>query len=236
MTYILIGIIIILALALKVQQKRNVAEQIYWIKQIIASDGCVSDNEREKIIEFAALKNIAPEPIIQHVEHMAREIEPQVAIIDRNRKNGTEFEETIVKLALDYNPRYEVENWRSDKYINGHYAKTNCDPDIVVKVKLNHIIKYFAIECKWRTNFNQGIIEIAKDYQLRNYRKFQKEQQCPVFIALGIGGTGANPDEIYLIPLPAIKSNKLKESYLKQFQRSNKSTKLYFDVTSSLLS
>lgn len=236
MIYILIGLIVILALVLKLQQKRNIAEQIYWIKQVVASDGCISANEREKIIEFAARKNIAPEPILQQVEQMAREIEPQVAIIDRNRKNGTEFEETIVKLAIDYNPRYKIENWRGDKYVDGHYPKTNCDPDIMVKVELDYIEKYFAIECKWRKNFNQGMVEIAKDYQLRNYRKFQKTQECPVFIALGIGGTGANPDDIYLIPLNAIKNNKLTESYLQQFQRTNRNTKLFFDVTTGTLS
>lgn len=235
MTYLLIGIIII-AIALKIQQILNTKEQIGWITKIVSSDGCLSDNEKEKIVEFATRKNLSSSKttqILKEIEDIASQIKPQVETINWNRKNGLDFEKVIIKMAthIDANANYEIAFWSGDKCIDGCYAKSNCDPDIIIKVKLNYIDRYFAIECKWRKRFNdQGYVEIAKPYQLRHYQKCQKQRQYPVFIALGIGGTGSKPEDIYLIPLNAIKNCKIKEEQIRKFKRNNHYHKLYFDV------
>lgn len=241
MTYILIGIIIILAIGLKIQQIRNIHEQIYWITQIVSSDGYISDNEKEKIVEFATCKNLPSQKIDTILKNMittASSIKPQVEMINWNRKNGLDFENYIVKMATHKDTRssYEIDFWSGDKCVDGCYAKSNCDPDVIIKVKLNYIERYFAIECKWRKSFNdQGYIEIAKPYQLKHYRKCQRQWHFPVFIVLGIGGSGSNPENIYLIPLNEINKSKIRENEVQRFKRTDCYNKLYFDVNTSLL-
>lgn len=242
MTYLLIGIIIILAIALKIQQRRNIKEQVYWITQIVSSDGYISDNEKEKIVEFATRKKLSSERIniiLQNMISTASMIKQQVEMINWNRRNGLDFESYMVKMAThrDTHSSYEINFWSGDKCVDGCYAKSNCDPDIIIKVKLNYIERYFAIECKWRKSFNnQGYIEIAKPYQLKHYRKCQKQWHFPVFIALGVGGNGNNPENIYLIPLDAIRNYKIRENEVQRFKKADCYNKLYFDINKSLLS
>jgi len=45
--------------------------------------------------------------------------------------------------------------------VNGRYAESNKDPDIVFRLNTKNGQHYFAVECKWRSNFYQGKVEIA---------------------------------------------------------------------------
>lgn len=239
MTYILIGLVIILLIALKSQRTRNLKEQIDWIIRIVSSDGYVSESEKEMIRKFADDNNLSSTQIIQSIESKASDIKPQVEPINWNRKNGLDFENTIAELAThkDDHSSYEVYSWTGDKYVNGNYDKSNCDPDIIIQVKLSSIEKKFALECKWRKGFNnQGYIEIAKPYQLNHYKKYQEEWKVPIFIALGVGGKGQTPENIYLIPLDEIKYCEINEEWAQKFKRPDCHRKLFFNVTTSSLS
>lgn len=242
MIYILIALIIVLLIALKVQRDRNLKEQINWITEIVASDGYVSNNERDKIKEFATNKKIPSEQvtlIFESIETAASKIKPEVEAINWNRRNGLDFEKFIAKIATqqDVHSSYEVESWRGDKYVDGCYDKSNCDPDLIILVKLSHTNRRFALECKWRKDFDSNdFVQIAEPYQLRHYRECQKEWGFPVFIVLGIGGEGCTPQQIYLIPLDEIKDCKIRKEWMQKFQRENFSKKLFFDVNTLSLS
>lgn len=242
MILILTGIIILLLITLKVQRVFNLKEQINWITEIVSSDGYVSDNEKEKIVEFATRKNLSSErisQILQRAETIASQIRPQVEVINWNKRNGLEFEKTIIKMAVhkDQYSSYEVDFWSGDKCADGCYAKSNCDPDIIVRVRLKRIERQFAVECKWRKSFNnEDYVEIAKPYQLRHYRKCQKQWGFPVFIALGIGGEGCAPQNIYIIPLNAIRGCRVSKEWVQRFHKKDCFSKLYFDVNTLSLS
>lgn len=242
MTYLLITIIIILAIVLKLQQMRNIREQIYWIQQIVSSDGYVSDNETAKIIEFMIHKQLSTaqkEQILKEIQKITFRITPQVEKIDWNKRNGDDFEKHMVELSkrVEQNCVYSIDFWSGDKYTGGCYDRSNCDPDIRVKVQLKVKDALFSIECKWRSRFNdQDYIEIAKPYQLKHYKRYQEQWQHPVFIALGVGGSGAKPTNIYLIPLNEIESNILKKDQLTKFKRKAGNDVLFFDINTLKLS
>jgi hypothetical protein len=75
--------------------------------------------------------------------------------------------------------------------------------------------KHFAVECKWRNHFYQGKINWAKDYQVVNYGRYQNDNDEPVFIAIGIGGTPSKPNTFYLIPFKRLTKTYATEDYLK---------------------
>jgi hypothetical protein len=120
-----------------------------------------------------------------------------------NKAKGDLFEEFIVKKFDKF--YFSILEWRSDKYIDGYYAQTNRNPDLELKFQINGFTRTFAVECKFRSDFNGTSIDIAREDQLLNYRQFERERGIKVYIALGLGGTPQNPNELFLIPLSAIR-------------------------------
>jgi hypothetical protein len=134
---------------------------------------------------------------------------------------GLEFEK-FISQRFDRNS-FELVEWRGDKYHEGVYAKSNQYPDM--EWVLNHQFakkSKFAIECKYRktTDINSSV-ELCKDYQLNNYKEFEKNKNMPVFIVLGIGGTPTNPEELYIIPLRILNNAIINLKSFKKFKKRN---------------
>lgn len=134
--------------------------------------------------------------------------------IDDNKKIGDDFEKFIVKkFNLKY---YKIKDWTGDKYIDGVYAETSTNPDLLIELKKNNVL--FAVECKWRKIIYDGGINFANPEQLKRYIKYASEKGIPVFIAVGIGGTSSDPKHLYIVPLEHIDSTFLSISFLKTFE------------------
>jgi len=161
-----------------------------------------------------------------------------------NKQSGTNTE-TITKQKGDDFEKYVVEKfnkpcfrlieWRSDKMHNGVYAASSMLPDLEYHFKTNTFDCYFAVECKWRASFFEGMIEWAKEYQLENYRRFSQEKQMEVFVLIGIGGQPSEPSSVYIVPLRHISSVFLHQNELQPYYRFSKSP-FYFDATTLKLS
>lgn len=131
--------------------------------------------------------------------------------------NGLAFEQWVVK---NFDPSYfKLINWRGDKYIDGLYPLSSHDPDLDYVYRDTARSESFAIECKWRQAFSNNTITIAEHRQLNNYRSYQHSKGYPVFIVLGVGGTGSNPQDIYIIPLEEIKNNIVRKDQLQKYYR-----------------
>lgn len=117
---------------------------------------------------------------------------------------GHAFEDFIVTL---FNRRkFRLLEWRSDKKAsNGVYPLSCSYPDlefIYSKGKLKH---RFAVECKWRKQFFNGKITWADEKQIDAYKDFQYQRAISVYVAIGIGGTPSNPQQLFITPLDHIK-------------------------------
>ena len=62
--------------------------------------------------------------------------------------------------------------WQGDKSHNGRYALSNMNPDMVFRYKSSKHCIHFAVECKWRNDTTNGLVEWARDYQIDNYKNF----------------------------------------------------------------
>ncbi len=148
------------------------------------------------------------------------------------KEKGDKFEKFIVK-KFDKN-YFTVKEWRSDKYIDGVYAESNMNPDLELEFHMKGFSTRFALECKYRSGLYNGYVELAKERQLHNYKQFETERKTSVYIALGLGGEPENPDELFLIPLKHLTSNKLSYDGLSRFKKEH-TRQFYFDIQKRVL-
>lgn len=146
---------------------------------------------------------------------------------DTPQQKGYAFEKYIVS---SFNKKYfSVVRWTGDKYVDGQYDPSNMDPDIVLKLTARGETHSFAVECKWRSHFTNGVVKVATNDQLKRYFNYGKEKNLPTFVAVGVGGTPANPKHLYMVPIHRLRYGNAKKSYLEEFEV-EADGKLYYDV------
>lgn len=141
-----------------------------------------------------------------------------------NKEKGNAFEDFVIAKICSINGT-KLLSKTSDYHKDGISAADNVEPDL----KFSYQLKNFAVECKWRKEFIADKISWAKDYQINNYNKYQKEKATLVFVALGIGGTASQPEHLYIIPLSRLKYSNATQEYLSKFELKNQ-----IDLTSIL--
>ena len=135
-----------------------------------------------------------------------------------------DFRSEVIQQFITQIPDLEqkkkiIKEWAGDKYVNGSYAKTTLHPDILLEFSIRQKSSELSVECKWRKSYYKNGVELAKKEQLERYKEFQKERNIPVFIAIGIGGKGTEPEQLYIIPLQEITTNFLSMNELKKFEK-----------------
>lgn len=202
--------------------------------EMAVADGVLTGNERELIEQIAIEKELDYKQIIKDVENQIfnSDADSETAIIDYNKKNGDDFEKFIVqKFDKKF---YTIKEWAGDKYINGTYAKTTPQPDILVEFKLRQESRQLSVECKWRKNLYKNGVEFAKQEQFERYKNFESEMKIPVFIAIGIGGKGLSPEQLFIVPLAEIDSNYMHINKLKNYEKKLNSN-FFFDIETNEL-
>jgi len=215
--------------------RRNAVEQVNGnrdldkIVEMAIADGVLTNREKNLIKQMTEEKEVDYDSVINEAEHQISEFMADTAeteLIDFNKKNGTDFEKYIVqKFDKKY---FQIKEWAGDKFVDGIYAKTTPQPDILFEFKLKNQTVEFSVECKWRKNYYQGGIEFASSEQFQRYQNFEKNRNIPVFVAIGVGGTGKNPEHLYIVPLKSIESNFISIAKLKIFEK-NGDSDFFFD-------
>ena len=200
-----------------------VALGCYMLKQSsVATDRTNSQNETEKIpsLEQEAANT---DTVTTQQQNSPSEAE----------QKGVDFEKYVIKkFSKKY---FTLKEWRSDKYVDGHYAKSNTYPDIELEFRLGNDKYILAVECKYRSKLNEnGKLTWCDDAQLKRYQDYEKEFNIPVTIIIGIGGTPSSPDNIYCIPLKALKYNTCNEEYLSRFKH-DRDRNFFYDTKKGVL-
>ncbi len=215
--------------------KSTAENQIKTLIDTVIADGYISPNETKWIEDTAQNMGLDSSTVLEkaHTRLKESKIKAETELIDLNQKNGIDFEKYIVKR---FDKRFvNVKEWAGDKFVDGIYSKTNENPDLVLELKLGDKKYEFAVECKFRSQYFKGGVEFAVEQQIRNYKQFEKERGIPVFVLIGIGGTGANPEKVFIKPLRFIESNFLSSKELEKSEKRNKDANFYYDVEKELL-
>ena len=223
-----VGIVLYISSKKINEQKDNNNELEKVIKMAIA-DGVLTGNERKIIKQITIEKELDYNKIIKGVEKQISELEidSETELIDHRKKKGDDFEKFIVqKFNQKY---YRIKEWAGDKYVNGVYADTTPQPDLLLEFHLGQKTAEFSVECKWRQNLYKGGVEFAKKEQFNRYKNFEKKRKIPVFVAIGIGGKAASPEKLYVVPLQEIDSNFIHIKELKKYEKKVEN-KFFFDI------
>jgi hypothetical protein len=116
-----------------------------------------------------------------------------------SERNGRAFEEWAVEKLGRW--PFHLKEWRGDKYVNGVFAESTLDPDLVIEYRDGTDSARFAVECKWRSRYWDDGLRWGKHKHLHRYRRYAREKHIPVYLLLGVGGTGGSPEDVYLLPL-----------------------------------
>lgn len=210
-----------------IDNSNNKEEALNNAIEIAISDGVLTANEKKIIRKIAKESQLDSESAIRSAENQLRDLkhESETELIDVNKKNGDNFEKFFVqKFDQKY---FSIKEWAGDKYINGFYAETTQQPDLLIEFSYKKEVSTFSVECKWRKILNKGGIEFAKTDQLERYRAFEKKRRIPVFMAIGIGGESKAPEKLYIVPLQKVISNFINEDQLIQFEKDVKKNVFY---------
>lgn len=216
------------------ERKDTRMDEMDKIIDVAIADGVLTDNERTKIRTLADKNNMEYDKVIQRAEDKLRSlnIDSETELVDYPKKNGLDFEKHIVQR---FDRKYfKIKSWAGDKYVNGRYAETTLQPDIILEFKLKEETTNFALECKWRKQVYKGGIEFASKEQFDRYNNFEKTNEIPVFIVIGLGGKGDSPENVYIIPLREMKQHFIHISTLKKYEK-GKDKNFYFDKVTTAL-
>jgi hypothetical protein len=217
-----------------IKEEKTKDTELQNVIAMAIADGVLTKNERETIRKIAKEKSLDYESIILDVEQRLKHnnIEAETEVIDQLKKKGNDFEKYVVeKFSKKY---FKLKEWAGDKYVNGTYAETTLHPDLVLEFTLKGETRTFAVECKWRKELYKGGIEFANADQLARYKKFEKKQNIPVYIAVGTGGEASNPKYLSIIPLSEIETPFLSLEVLKKHNK-NPEKSFYYDMESGKL-
>jgi hypothetical protein len=139
-------------------------------------------------------------------------------------RKGYLFELYIRKLFNERN--FKVLDHRNslatgDKQLPASYFSL---PDLELLFIRNNTYR-LAVECKWRQKSFQ--LTPKEQEKIRKYKKYQREENITVFIAIGIGGEPSNPEKLFVTPLDYISNfSQIEEGDLIEFKR--KPTRSFF--------
>ncbi len=202
--------------------------------EMAIADGVLTKNERKIIRQTATANGLVYDDVIADVEKQISEqkTDSETEIIDYKKKKGDDFEKFIIqKFNSKY---YRIKEWAGDKYVNGVYAETTPQPDILLELKYKKDSAKFWVECKWRQNSDTKSIQFASEKQFDRYKNYQKERNIPVFVAIGLGGKPSSPEKLFIVPLYALKYNYVYLDYLSKFEKDVNSDFFFSNKTQEL--
>lgn len=208
-------------------------QQINHVVDLAIADGVLTKNERAKITDLALEYELDAAVILREAEQKmaASTVASETELVDYAKKSGDDFEKYVVqKFKKKY---FTVKEWAGDKYVEGVFAETTQNPDLLMELTAYGKQHLLSVECKWRKEFKNDFIQFAKEDQLKRYKKYEEDKGIPVFIALGVGGTASKPDELFVIPL-----RELKKEFVNKYQiaryRKDVDDDFYYDYVTRL--
>ena len=157
-------------------------------------------------------------------------------------QKGKLFEKYVIGL-FDTDNHFSVADWTRDICEDGICPESNCNPDIVMRYRKSG--DKFALECKFRSRYyysekyHTQVIRWARPDQIENYLTYQKEQNVPVYVVIGVGNdilSGEKPKDLYCVPLNEIKHYPdVFLSFLQKYRRPDVEKKFFWDVRSKQL-
>ncbi len=127
---------------------------------------------------------------------------------------GDEFEQyvrTVIFPREYYELLEKTHDYRENKE---DYIASSKKPDFLFKSKASSA--EFFIEAKFRSKFQDQVLEWGKFFQLKRYQEI--DRVTPVYIIIGLGGQPSLPERAFLIPVKHLKFVRLYPGFLQKYE------------------
>ncbi len=169
------------------------------------ADGVLTEKEKAQI---RAVAGTQADSAIDLAQAKIKEgtIEPETALRNTLKEKGDNFEAYVLgRFSAKF---FTLNSWAGDKYAQGRFDEKTQQPDLQFTLNLQDTAVPLAVECKYRSSFNNGWVQVAKQEQLERYKAFSKKDNIPTYMALGVGGTAGAPCQILHYPYVQIRLGK----------------------------
>ena len=199
---IVIGAVLLISGIVIVTTKTNPTERKEPFADSTPIENQINYSEHNSTVANASA---VTEPSV--TESTAQLEKPSKTPEEDSKSKGNAFEDFVVNLLADW--RLKLLDRTQDAVSTAGVVAESCkNPDLHIQQKRgNGEIDYY-IECKYRSNWNNGKVAF-KDWQINRYRQFQRDSHRKVLIALGVGGTPSAPETLMIVPLDSVKDNSI---------------------------
>lgn len=171
-----------------------------WMAMLSSIDGQISPREERLLALFEEMHGIRPGLLVAMAKKKAMAAEKEVQLVDRNTSRGYDFEKFVVRMLCGGDdPAFTLHSWRSDKKVDGIFARDSLLPDLKLTANLLPGSRPVLVECKYRQD-PSNLARISSK-ALYRYRLHETQCQCPVVLALGAGGSPKDPDIFTIVSI-----------------------------------
>lgn len=132
-------------------------------------------------------------------------------------KIGQKFEDFSREFIFSTNHYKLIKKTHDYKQNSTDYVQDSLEPDF--KFECLETKKQFYVEAKYRSWFYQEKLELFKNSQFKRLKNINKKEI--VFVLIGFGQKPNNPTYVCLVPMNEIKSPKLSEEFLEDYNIAN---------------
>lgn len=182
--------------------------------RLFSIKGIITNREREYLCQEARNVGIKWDEVERLIDTALTETgHAEVEEVEWCHHQGLEFEKYIISRLCSH---YKLIHWTCDKCYedktgNKHMDADITNPDLQFSATSDSNVPAFAIECKWHSeeSSEKEKLRIAQGKcQLNRYREFRQQKNIPVFIAVGIGRTGKEIKELYILNIDELEGDK----------------------------
>ena len=95
-----------------------------WLVMLSSIDGQISPREERLLALFEDTHGLRPGLLVAMAQKKAQAAEKEVQLVDRNISRGYDFEKFVVRMLCGGdNPAFTLLSWRSDKKVDGIFAR-----------------------------------------------------------------------------------------------------------------
>jgi hypothetical protein len=171
----------------------------------------------------------------------------RVEASDRTNKNSFTSDSTSILESIEFdkfiqnkfnsNRHFRLMEWIGDEDHRTIFSKINMRPILKYEFNVGQFIYELTVECKWYKKYDDDIngIKWSENEQFDAFQQYQKNNNIPVFVIIGLGGWAYQPKYLFIVPFNKMKSPSVSMNLLYQY-KNNPNKLIHFDYKVGRLS
>ena len=193
----------------------HIGEEVLKSKMGVRYKGTVAQREMFSTNKSHVERTSSPQRILYKRDSVHETIGLQ-SDIDVQVDKGNLFETCVVDL-FDKS-HFTVVDWTTDMMRkHNRYVESDSNPDLTMRHNISDMV--FSVECKFRSKLYRGALNWSNWKQLRRYKSYSFDNEVPLFVVIGLGGSPQCPDRMFCIPIEDMEYPSLYPKIFEEYER-----------------